>query len=50
MFFKDTHRENTPSYKTEVPTKSMNTDIWAIATENQLFRGGSYTEVIFFKK
>ena len=38
---KDTHRENTPSNKTETLTKNMNMFIWAI---------GFYTQVKFFKK
>ena len=37
---KDTHRENTLSYKTQAPTKSMNMDTWVIGTLNQLFRKG----------
>ena len=39
-FLKDTHRENTPSNKTQALTKS----IWAIGTLNQLT---TYTEVSF---
>ena len=34
---KSTHRENTSSNKTEAPTESINVDIWAISTLNQLF-------------
>ena len=34
---KDAHRENTPSNKTEVLTKSMNMYTWAIDILNQLF-------------
>ena len=41
---------DTHSYKTEVPTKSMDINIWAIAIENQLFRRGPYTQLNFFKK
>ena len=33
---KDTHRENTPSNKTQALTKSMNMDIWKIGTLNKL--------------
>ena len=39
---KDTHRENTPSNKSETLTKSMNMYIWAIGILNQLFMRGSY--------
>ena len=39
-----------PSYKTEVPTKSMNINIWITVTENQLFRRDSYALIIFLKK
>ena len=46
---KDTHRENTPSNKTKVLTKSMNTYIWEIGTVNQLFVRGSYTQTKFKK-
>ena len=30
--FKDTHRENTPSNKSEMPLKMMNMYVWAIGT------------------
>ena len=47
---KDTHRENTPSNKTETLTKSMNMYICAIGTLNQLLIRGSYTQTKFSKK
>ena len=47
--FKDTHRENTPSNKTEALRKSMNVYIWAIGTLNQLFIRGSCTQIKFSK-
>ena len=40
---KDTHT------KTEALAKSMNMYIWVIGTLNQLFIGGSYTQVNFQK-
>ena len=46
---KDTNRENTPSNKTQVLTKSMNMDIWVNGTLNQLFIRGSYSEIHFEK-
>ena len=39
--------EITPLNKTRALTKSMNMDIWAIGTSNQLFIRGSYTEIRF---
>ena len=48
--FKDTHRKNTPSNKTEVLTKSMNMCIWGIGNVNQLFVRGSYAQIKFSKK
>ena len=47
---KNTHRENTPSHKTEALTKGMNMYIWAIGTLNQLFISGSYIQIKFSKK
>ena len=35
--FKDTHRENAPSNKTPLLTKSTNMGIWVVGTSNQLF-------------
>ena len=43
-FLKDTHRENTPSNKTQALTKSFNMGTWVIGTLNQLT---TYTEVSF---
>ena len=40
---KDTHREDTPSSKTEALSKSINVYIWAVGTLNQLFIRGSCT-------
>ena len=34
--FKDTHRENTPSNKTQTFTESMNVNVWVVSTPNQL--------------
>ena len=34
---KDTHKENTPSSKTQAITKSMKIDTWVVSTLNQLF-------------
>ena len=48
--FKDTHRENTPSNKTEMLTKSMNIYIWTIGILNALFTRDSYTQTKFSKK
>ena len=48
--FKDTHRKNTPSNKTEALTKSMDMDIWVIGTLNLLFKRGFYTQIKFSKK
>ena len=48
--FKDTHRENTPSNKTETFTKNMNMSIWAVGILNQLFIRDSYTQFKFSKK
>ena len=39
-----------PSNKTPALMKSMKMDIWVVSTTNQLFRRGSHTEKIFFKK
>ena len=47
MQFKDIHRENTPSNKTQSLTKSINTDIWVISKLNQLFVRGSCTQIKF---
>ena len=48
--FKDTHRENAPSNKTEALTKSMNMDISAVGTLNLVFIRGFYNEIKFSKK
>ena len=48
--FKDIHRENTPWNKTQVPTKSMNVDIWVTGTLIQLFIRGSTTQIEFPRK
>ena len=48
--FQDTHGQNILSNKTEALTKSMNMNIWAIGTLNQLIVRGSYTEIKFSKK
>ena len=43
--FEDTQRENTPSNKTEVLTKSMNIYISATDTLNELLLRGSFTQI-----
>ena len=51
--FKDTHRENRPSNRTQALTKSMNMDIWVFGTLSQFFIDfyrGSYAELKFTKK
>ena len=48
--FKVTYREKAPSNKNPALTKSMNMDIWIVATSNQLFIRSSYTETKFSKK
>ena len=48
--FKDTHRENTPSNKTEALTKSINMYSWTIGILNQLFIIDSCTQIKFSKK
>ena len=50
LHFKDIHRENTPSNKTEVVTKIMNMNILPTGTLNQLILRGSYTQTTFSKK
>ena len=47
---KDIHRVKEPSNKTSALTKSMNMDIWAVGTSNQLFIRGSSTETKFSKE
>ena len=47
---KDTHKENTPSNKTEALTKSINMYVWVIGASNQLFIRGSYNQIKFSKK
>ena len=47
---KDTHRENTPSNKTHVLTKTVIIDIWVVGTLNQLFVIGCYTQIYLKKK
>ena len=49
-FFKDAHKENTSSNKTQALTKSVNMGISEIGASNQLLIRGSYTEIKFFKK
>ena len=41
IYFKNTHREKTPSNKTLTLSKSMNMDIWVVDTSNQPFVRGS---------
>ena len=48
--FKDTHRENTPSNKTQALTKSMNISIWVVSTLKQLFIKSSYALIKFSEK
>ena len=50
MHFKNTHRVNISSNKTEVLKKSINMFIWAIGILNQLFIRDSYTQIKFSKK
>ena len=50
QFFKDTHKENTPSSKTEMLSKSLNMYIWVVGTLNQLSARSSYTQINFFKE
>ena len=47
---KDTHRENTPSNKTEALTKCMNMYIWEIGILNQLLLRNPYTQIEFSEK
>ena len=47
---KDTHRENTPSNKTQALTESINMDILVIGRLNQLFIRGSFTKTEISKK
>ena len=47
---KDTHREKAPSNKTPVLRKGTNMGVWAVATLNQLFITGSWTETKLSKK
>ena len=47
---KDTHREDTPSSKTEALSKSINVYIWAVGTLNQLFIRGSCTQIKFSER
>ena len=48
--YKDTHRENSPSNKTQALTKNMNMDIWVIGTLNQIFKRGFSTQIKFSKR
>ena len=43
MLLRNAHREDLPSNKTQALTKSINMDVWAIATLNQLLITSSYT-------
>ena len=47
---KDTHRENTPSNKTQALTKSTNRDNWVISILNQLLITDFNTRIKFSKK
>ena len=47
---KDTHREKSPSSRTQALTKSMNMDIWLVGALDQLVIRGSYTEPKISKK
>ena len=51
-YIKDAHREKAPSSKTPALTKSMNMDICAVGTPNQLFLGGKNVSErkVFLKK
>ena len=48
--FKDTHRENSPSNKTQALRKCMNVEIWLISELNQLFIRESDAQVKLSKK
>ena len=48
--YKDTQREKATANKTPVFSESLNMDIWAVGTSNQLFITGSYSETKFSKK
>ena len=48
--FKDIHRKNIPSSKTQVLTKNTNMDIWVIGTLNELFIRSFYTRINFQNK
>ena len=48
--FKNTHRGNKSSNKSETLTKSVNINIWAVDTLTQLFKRGSDTQIDFSKK
>ena len=50
IFFKDSHRENTPSNKTQALSKIIIMGIWVISTLNQLFIRCSYNQIKFSKK
>ena len=50
QIFKDTHKENTPSNKTEALTESKSMYIWVIGILNQLFIRGSCSQTKFSKK
>ena len=47
---KDTHRVNALRKETQVFKKGINRDIWVVRELNQLFTGGSFTEIKFSKK
>ena len=51
---KDTHKENAPSSKTQALTKSMNIDIWVVATSNEKYEyrhwGGWYIKLIIYQR
>ena len=49
VHIEDIHRENTPSNKTQVLTKSIITYIPAIGTLNQLFLRGYYVQIKILK-
>ena len=50
FYLKDTHKESTPSNKTQAHTKSMNMGIWKVVTLCQLLITDSYIEIKFKKK
>lgn len=49
LVLKDTHRGNTPSYKTCALMKSINKDICVVVTLNKLFVRDFYAQIKFSK-